>query len=284
MKTLNLSIGLLLLTLIWRPVWGCEPELGQCVDKQDWQLGVALGLGLRTNPLQDGDNIPLVLLPDIAWYGEAFYLDNDELGYQWYDSGKYALETFVNLNKEAAYFKYFHPSNLLFSSFSINSSFIGPATTEQLRVSKDDVATRRWALNGGVRLHIRQAHGEWRVSGVTDVTNVHQGHQFALSYSRIWQAQDWRVVVTPSLTWKSAALTDYYYGLDARDGVMSRFYFNGRGGWQPGLDMTITRPLSDKWLLLVKANWTGLHGGMTDSPLVQDDHINTFFVGAAYRF
>jgi MipA family protein len=284
MKTPIFSLCLLLLTLIWHPATACERGAGQCIDKQDWQVGLALGIGVRTNPLVDGDNIPLLLLPDIAWYGEAFYLDNDEFGYQWYDSGKVALETFVNLNKEAAYFRYFHPSNLLFSNFSLNSSFIGPARVPEPQVSKDDVASRRWAVNGGARLHIRQLLGEWQLTALTDVSSVHHGHQFSLSYSTNWQMQDWRLILTPSLTWKSAALTDYYYGLDERDGVLPSFYFSGRSGWLPGVDLTVTRPLSEKWLMLLKANWTGLHDGMTDSPLVQENGITTFFIGAAYRF
>lgn len=94
----------------------------------------------------------------------------------------------------------------------------------------------------------------------------------------------WRIILTPSLAWKSKALTDYYYGLDERDGVLPWFYFSGRSGWQPGVDLTVTRPLSEKWLMLLKANWTGLHDGMTDSPLVQENSINTLFIGAAYRF
>lgn len=284
MKTLIFSLCLLFLILMWRPATACEQGTGQCVDKQDWQFGIALGVGVRTNPLVDGDNIPLVLLPDIAWYGDAFYLDNDEFGYQWVDSSTVALETFVNLNKEAAYFRYFHPSNLLFSNFSLSASFIGPARVPEPQVSSDDVASRRWAVNGGARLHIRQQQGEWQVTALTDVSGVHHGHQLSLSYSAAWQVQNWRVVLTPSLTWKSTGLTDYYYGLDARDGVLPSFYYSGRSGWQPGVDLTVTRPLSDKWLMLFKANWTGLHHGMTDSPLVQEKSIDTLFIGAAYRF
>ncbi|GGD70272.1 MipA/OmpV family protein [Lacimicrobium alkaliphilum] len=284
MKTLLLSLCLFLSVLTCRSAESCEYGAGQCVDKQDWQFGLALGIGVRTNPLVDGDNIPLLLLPDIAWYGESFYLDNDEFGYQWYDSGEVALETFVNLNKEAAYFRYFHPSNVLFSNFSLSASFIGPARVPPPEVSKDDVATRRWAVNGGARIHIRQQQGEWQLAALTDVSSVHHGHQLSLSYSRMWQAGGWRIVLTPSLTWKSAALTDYYYGLGERDGVLLSYYFSGGSGWQPGLDLTVTKPLSEKWLMLFKASHTELHDGMTGSPLVQEGSINTLFMGAAYRF
>ncbi|MBN7821483.1 MipA/OmpV family protein [Bowmanella yangjiangensis] len=258
----------------------CEQD---CIDTNQWQIGVAIGAGVRTNPLVDGDNIPLVILPDIAWYGEHFYLDNDELGYQLKNDADWALEGFVNINKEAANFAFWHPANL-FSNMSMNSGFIGPSAEVKRSVSKDDVATRHWSVNGGVRMHWRHDNGELKASVATDVSGVHNGQQVELNYSYSTNLGSWRWSITPGLIWKSATLVDYYYGLDDRDGVDTFLYYEGRSGWYPSLALQLARPLAENWLLLASMSWTKLHKGMTDSPLLEERNIRGLFVGVAYQF
>jgi outer membrane protein len=85
-----------------------------CIEKSSWHLGIAFGLGIKTNPLVDGDDIPLVIMPDIAWYAEQAYFDNGELGYQWINQPKVAFETFLQLDRERAFFSFLHPANILF--------------------------------------------------------------------------------------------------------------------------------------------------------------------------
>ncbi|GAA0374546.1 MipA/OmpV family protein [Bowmanella denitrificans] len=279
--TLRVGLWIVLVGLMAGPsAIACE---SQCIEKGQWQLGVAIGAGVRSNPLVDGDNIPLVVLPDIAWYGEAFYLDNDEVGYQVIDNGTFALEGFVNLNKEAANFAFWHPANL-FSNMALGSGFIGPSMEVKRTVSKDDVATRRWSVNGGVRLHLRHESGEFQASMVTDVGKVHHGQQAELSYSLSWQTGHWTWVATPSLVWKSTKLVDYYYGLDDRDEVDTSLYYEARSGWYPSLSIQVIRPIAEHWRLIGSLTWTELHKGMTASPLLDESKIRGIFVGAAYHF
>ncbi|GGO66330.1 MipA/OmpV family protein [Bowmanella pacifica] len=279
---LRVLIGMLLtgLLLVGGQAVACEQD---CIDTHQWQIGVAIGAGVRTNPLVDGDNIPLVVLPDIAWYGERFYLDNDELGYQLAAHSDWAAEVFVNINKEAANFAFWHPANI-FSNLALTNSMIGPSAEVRRAVSKDDVATRHWAVNGGVRLHWRFENAELQVSTVTDVSGVHNGGQAELNYSYSGHIGAWRWSVTPGLIWKSARLVDYYYGLDDRDGVDTSLYYEGRSGWYPSLMLQVTKPLAENWLLLASMNWTKLHKGMTDSPLLAENKIRGLFVGVAYHF
>ncbi|GAB3027609.1 MipA/OmpV family protein [Bowmanella dokdonensis] len=264
------------------PAQACDQSV-DCIEKQSWQLGVALGAGLRSNPLVDGDNIPLFILPDIAWYGDKLYLDNDEFGYQWSQSKHLAVETFVSLNKEAANFTFWHPSNILTGS-SINTGLIGPSQVPERRVSKDEVASRKWALNAGVRMHIRGHNSDWQIALLTDASDVHRGQQFELGYHYRMDVASWSLSIAPALIWKSSDLVDYYYGLDGRDEVERSLYYQGKAGWQPSLSVLAIRPLTENWQLLIKASWTRLHKGMTDSPLVEENSIQGVFIGTAYRF
>jgi outer membrane protein len=281
--------------------YSCEPPQ-DCLLANSWQLSVAVGLGVRSNPLVDGDNIPLVILPDIAWYGEAAYFDNGELGYQWYDKQNQAFTTFMHIDSERAFFSFSHAANIFSSLTAVDSNSLEtdfsslnavdsnspetdvPEQPDIPELSKDKVASRDWAVNAGIRWHYRRQNAEWKVSIEREISGVHQGAKFQLSYRHHWLWQDWQISLTPAVVWKSDKLIDYYYGIDARDNVDSQFFYQGTAGWQPRISLSLQKPLNDRWLWLLRASYQRLHSGMSDSPLVREENIQSVFFGLAYGF
>lgn len=277
----------LLLIVMWTSAFACEPA-DECIEEGNWQIGIALGLGVRTNPLVDGDDIPLVILPDIAWYGESAYFDNGELGYQWIDEDSLAFETFVSIDRERAFFSFWHPDNVLVPSFGFASdvseapSFENSANT--LRISIDDVATRKWAVNGGARVHFHTQNGEFTASWQTDISQVHKGHKFNLVYRHFVEWQNWQFGIAPRLSWKSDNLLNYYYGISARDNVESNQFYIAEAGFQPGISISARKKINQHWQWLIRLDYQKLNSGMSDSPLVERDNVSAIFVGAGYRF
>lgn len=259
-----------------------------CIDTGTWRFGVALGVGARTNPLVDGDVIPLVVLPDIAWYGKSWYWDNDEVGYEWLNREEWSAEFFVMPNRERAFFSFFQPANILLPSNTLAPGSGGsqlPGAPPPEPVSIDDVADREWAFDAGVRVHKRMGSQEWSFSATTDVSGVHQGQQAILAYSIGKVIGGWRWNINPSLVWKSANLTDYYYGIDERDNVPEDRFFSAGAGWQPHLTISGSKPLREtNWVWLTRFNYQYLHQGMRDSPLVDEPHSISVFFGLGYQF
>jgi outer membrane protein len=272
-----------------------------CIEKSSWQFGIALGVGVKTNPLVDGDDIPLVILPDIAWYGEKAYFDNGELGYQWLSQPKFAFETFLNLDSESAFFRFLHPANILAPSegsssiaspsFPETPDFSGPTDSDkedilnnQRSLSIDDIATRKWAINGGLRGHYFSTVGEWQLAFLQDISNVHKGQLVALQYSQKWLWHDFQMRLRLGTDWKSARLIDYYYGVSKRDTTLSEYYFNGQSGWQTYLSINVLKPINENWSWLAKMSYRRLPNSLTDSPLIEQNSISSVFLGVAYRF
>jgi outer membrane protein len=265
----------------------CEQD-DQCLAVNEWQFGIALGLGFTSNPLVGGDNIPLVILPDIAWYGESFYFDNGELGYQWRDDKKSAFVTYLNVDKERAFFTFWHPTNILLPANRFNqvagvdaSDLSGP---EQLAVSIDNVSRRDWAIMGGGRWYYRPNNAEWQLSLEKDLSGTHNGEKLDLSYQYFWQWSTFRFSTQVKMIWKSSALVDYYYGLDEHDKVEQSFFYQARSGWQPAIAMTLQKKMQNNWLWLSRVSLQQLHSGMTNSPLVEERNIYSVFSGFAYQF
>ncbi|WP_339900503.1 MipA/OmpV family protein [Paraglaciecola polaris] len=258
----------------------------QCIETGNWRIGIAVGAGVKSNPLVGGDAIPLIVLPDIAYYGDNIYLDNAEVGYQWQQNDTYALDAFISINSEKAFFTFWHPSNVFLSSQSVLSE-IGPsndAPFNSRQISIDQVSSRRWAVDAGIRLHKRSNHAEWQFTLKTDVSNVHNGQQFDVAYRYRWQLADWHFTIAPTLSWKSSKLIDYYYGIDEQDNVFNAQYYHAQGGWQPSLALSASKAINPRWQWLMRSSVTLLHSGMTDSPLVAKKTIGTVFLGIGYVF
>ena len=276
-------------------VLACSEE-ETCVDKSSWHLGIALGVGVRTNPLIDGDDIPLVILPDIAWYADKAYFDNGELGYQWLNQPKVAFETFLQVDRERAFFSFFHPANILIPTESaISDSPATPNSTidldldldihnNQRNLSIDQIASRKWAVNAGIRGHYFLSSGEWQIMIQQDVSNVHKGQQVRLEYSHSWLLHDFRLGVRVGADWKSAHLIDYYYGVSQRDTDLSEFYFDGKSGWQNYLSLNAQKPININWSWLANIGYRRLPKSLISSPLIEQNNIRNIFLGVAYRF
>ena len=291
---------LLLVILVSGSSYACD-EKEDCIAQSSWQLGIAIGLGVKTNPLVDGDNIPLVILPDIAWYAEKAYFDNGELGYQWLNQTKYSVETFINIDRESAYFSFFHPANILLpidnsiatvspgtpgSSDAIDSpdSNENSVIDNQRSLSIDDIASRKWAINAGIRGHYFVSNGEWQLTLLQDISNVHQGQSMGLQYSHRWQWRDVRIGMRIGTEWKSADLIDYYYGVSQRDTEHSDFYFKGNAGLQTYMAISVQKPINKNWSWLANIGYRRLPDSLVDSPLIERNNIRNAFLGVAYRF
>ena len=58
----------------------CNGPSSDCVAVGHWNFSVALGAGIRTNPVAHGANIPLVVIPQFSYYGKRVFIENLDLG------------------------------------------------------------------------------------------------------------------------------------------------------------------------------------------------------------
>lgn len=273
-----------------------------CIEKSSWHLGVALGIGVKTNPLVGGNNIPLVILPDVAWYAEKAYFDNGELGYQWLDQAKFSVESYLQLDRESALFGVLHPANILSPTGSASDSFSPPPTLidnehdsaesvlptdseiKAPSLSIDEVASRKWAINGGIRAHYYLSDGEWQLSLKQDISNVHKGQQVGLQYMHRWLWNTFRFTLRTGTDWKSARVIDYYYGVSQRDTDRKELFYNGKSGWQTYMALNVQKPINENWSWLANIGYRRFPKSFTDSPLIAQNNIRNIFLGVAYRF
>jgi MipA family protein len=257
-------------------------DVAHCVTEQQLYLSVALGYGQRSNPLHGGDDLPLVLLPDIYYYTEKWFFDNGKLGTSWTLTEDCHLSLVGQLNQEKSYFqKWFSGSAFQFNQSIINASFKGELSGPA-QASVREVSKRPTAFDLGLQLD--WFHADWQLQSILwqDISNTYQGQHASLSASRGWQTALGRWQLQARLHWKSAKLIDTYYGIDD-DQVFYLPRYKGKPSWQPELRLSWQQPLTEHIALLAFVRYLYLDNAMTDSPLVHSDNVTTWFFGVSYR-
>jgi len=278
-------LSLMLFVFCQTSVLACDNKL-ICIEEDNWSIGVAFGIGARTNPLVDGNDIPLVVLPDIAWYSDHAYFDNGEFGYQWQFTDSVTTETFIRTNTERAYFSFWHPSNLIpIQASSSGSDTPGSGGSSEFRyISVDDIASRQWSVDGGIRVNWFDDNQRWSFSVVHDALSVHNGYSVGTAYRRDFFFNDWTVSTSLSVNYKSKNLIDYYYGISLRDTQDNTLWYEAKQTVQVTAGLFVSKQINEKWQWLGRLQATTLGSGMSDSPLVNKDHVTNVFLGIGYRF
>jgi len=261
------------------------PKEAQCVAENALSLSLALGYGTHSNPLYGGNELPLVLLPDIYYYAKNWFFDNGKLGTGWALNDQWQLSVVGQLNPEKGYFQKWFAGNAFQTSQSLNTSsfaFISAKRSGPVQASVQEVSHRPTAFDAGLQLDWFGEHWQVRSLLWQDISNTYQGQHASIGATRSWQNSIGHWQLSTKLMWKSAKLIDTYYGIDNND----PFYlprYNAGPSWQPELRLSWQKPISERVALLAFIRYLHLDDAMTDSPLVRSNKVTTWFLGVSYR-
>ena len=152
----------------------CALQAGLCAaDEQEqtnedpgesrWRLGAALGYGMRTNPLVQSDDIPIVVDLDIAWFGDHWFFDNGDLGVTFADNDRLTASLVARVNSDQVFFG---KTDTRFVAFD----FTGMPLAESVDFKVPD---RDYAVELGMELLTDGAWGRLQASAFHDVSNTH---------------------------------------------------------------------------------------------------------------
>ncbi|MFC4653457.1 MipA/OmpV family protein [Rheinheimera marina] len=264
----------------------CTETSSGCVEPGQFNLALALGAGQRTNPLHNGENVPLLLMPDVSYYGEYWFWDNTTAGYSLLQQPDFVLSLVVKLNQEKGYFQRWFAGNLM--TYSTSSTMLPPevdtgATKQMSMVSVSEVNKRPTAWDAGVQMQWFGDDWQLGLNLMQDASGTYHGQNATASASTFYPLLGGHLQLGANLHWKSRKLIDTYYGLDESE----LFYlarYQGKDSWQPELRLGWQKALTPKWSLLSFYRMLLLDDAMTDSPLVKNSRVQTWFVGVSYQF
>lgn len=253
---------------------GSNAPIVAAATESRWQLGVALGYGMRSNPLIQADDIPLVVDIDIAWFGDHFFFDNGDFGLTFADNDAITASIVARANSDRVFFG---RTNTRF----VDVSAVGEplATTTELTIPDRD-----YAIEMGVELLAGGLWGDLQLTAHHDVSGTHEGYEIEFDYSRGFRSQRWYFEPSIGLRYKSAELNNYYWGVASPESNDALPTYIAEAGTNVHGRLLFSYQLSQNWAFSVAGEFERLNDGAASSPIVRKQTIFGYFAGFGYRF
>jgi outer membrane protein len=264
----------------------CDASSDDCVTVGTWSLSVALGAGVRTNPVVEGRDIPLVVVPQFSYYGKRFFIDNLDPGVTLFDGESNTLSLVASPGYDRVFFYRSDLQNIFaFSPTSFSGGYTSyfarlPAALQQQTPSalrELPRPDRKITYLAGPEWTFKQGHLSGQLDYLHEITGHTHGDEIrgALGFP-LASVLGGSVNASAGFTWKSAATVNYYYGYP---GVYEP-------GWalNPFVKLGYSRDLSRKWRFDAFVHLERLGNAIHDSPIVDRHYVTTAFIGATYVF
>jgi outer membrane protein len=228
------------------------------VLEEPGSAGLGFVMRAESSPYRDGgtreDFLPLYM-----YEGERFFLRTNEAGVRVWRDDTMGVEAFVERRLEGF-----------------------PEDEEP--VSLDGMEVRNTGVDLGARFYRRQGASRWDLSVRQDIAGLSHGTEVRAGYSYTVQAERWRLQPVALLSWRSADLNDYYYGVGALEQREDRPAYDAGDGWNATLALYGQYRIFSHWSLVGGAYVTRLSSQIRNSPVVDDDLQWGVMAGAAYDF
>lgn len=249
-----------------------EPQ--EPATESRWRLGAALGFGMRTNPLVQSDDIPIVVDIDVAWFGDHWFFDNGDIGLTFADNDTATASFVVRLNSDRVFFS---KTDTKFVSFDQS----GAPLAEAVEFSVPD---RDYAAEFGLEL---LTDGDWglvQAGAFHDVSGTHDGYEIYLNYSYGWRNQRWYLEPSIGAKFKSASLNDYYWGVREEEATLALPSYDAGSGMNTHARLMLSYQLSKEWSFSLVTEYERLNSDAADSPLADEGGVFAYFAGFGFRF
>lgn len=267
----------------------CESEPDACVEVGSWQVSVALGYGVRTNPLINNDDIPLIVLPQVSYNGERFFLQNLDMGVILHEDDNQQFNLLITPSYDQVFFHRWDVNNFVLSE-NLSS---GPGPGPTFGPSKDsfhrliDTEQLRERRMGGLAgfEYARQFGGlDLQVHALQEFTGYHHGQELRVALARHFLQGKHHWVLSGGAIWQSGEVLNYYYGIEEGEGGTQDYRYDPGSGVSGVVRMDWNYRLSERWSLTLTTAYRHLASGIRQSPIVNDDKVITAFVGGVYHF
>jgi MipA family protein len=262
----------------------------------NWHFSLGVGAGVRTNPVEYASDIPIVLLPQVEYSGERFFIQNLDLGFVISENKTHQLNLLLTPSYDQMFFDRWNSGNFFVEqgqSFggSVASESDGQAIEPPGKASTKGFAdNHEWSLHkrritalGGIEYNFSSGEMDWQLQWVQDLLDVHQGNEVRAIVSKEWRFIRSSVKASVGLLWQDQNELNYYYGLNADETAVESVY-------RPDSDIsTLVRldwnyRLNENWDVRLFSSYRHLGDEITQSPLINDDKIVTVFFGGVYHF
>lgn len=250
-----------------------------------WQLSLGLGAGVRTNPVMDNDDIPLVVIPQVSYQGERFFIQNLDFGYTLFQNETQQFNLLVTPSYDQVFFNKWDLNNFIErSGLALGSTKDNPTVELTNRViDKQLLHKRHMAGLVGVEYSHSFYDLDVQLQLVTEATGYYNGSEARIAISKAINLGKHDVKLTLGTNWQDAKTLNYYYGLPSSE-ALNHTPYNVAAGFTSLLRFDWSYQLDEHWSLRFFTSYRHLSTSISDSPLVTTNNVITAFAGGVYHF
>ncbi|MGS0676203.1 MipA/OmpV family protein [Shewanella sp. 125m-4] len=262
--------------------------------EEGWYLGAAVGLGVITNPVYQGKNIPLVIVPRIEYFDGDFSLVNTELVWTPVDSNFGTISLMSRFNRDGVYFITDPSISSIVSVLSgqppmglppSGGSSVPVSDNIKIRGDIDKISSRNLSYMAGLEYTNTWHDLRWSLSWFQDVTANHNGHESFFRIERPFSFKHHLIVLSSELQYQNKELTQYYYGTSEQDLFDAGFgYYQAESSTNVSINIKYQYSWSTYWTFISDFNYQQLGDGIADSSLVDDDQVFSMYFGIAWSY
>ena len=263
--------------------------------ERSWGLGAAFGYGERTNPLIQSEDIPVIVDLDIAWFGKRWFFDNGDVGFTLFDRPSSTTSLVARVNDDRVFFGKTNTRLVNFAYAGNGFTTALPPLTPSGGAGGPDVPVppqpvqvnppdRDYAIEAGFESLVDGDWGVATLSAFHDVSGTHGGYELSAHYS--WRWTTGRLAVTPTvgLSFKSARMNDYYWGVHASEASDALPEYHAGAGFNLDGGVVASYYFTRNLRFALSVNYERLADEISSSPLAEDDYVMAYFSGLAWAF
>jgi MipA family protein len=249
----------------------CDAPSSECAVVGQWEISASFGAGQRSNPIAGKSDIPLVVIPRISYYGKRFFLENLELGYTLHEGLANSFSLIATPGYDRAFFIRSDLQNIFVpGGFATPTSTPIPSEGQTFPTSPRHTTYLlgpEWTFEYGLLAG--------QLNALREVTGEHEGYEVRAALAAPLLRSRNSLVASAGLTWKSAEVVRYYYGVQD--------VYQPGSALNPFMKLRYSQPLSNRWMINAFAHYEHLSGSIANSPVVFEDHVTTVFAGVVFR-
>lgn len=250
-----------------------------------WQISLGLGAGIRTNPVMDNKDIPLVVIPQVSYQGERFFIQNLDVGYTLFQNETQQFNLLVTPSYDQVFFNKWDINNFVERSGLAMSSSKDTPTVELTNrvIDKRLLHKRRMAGLAGVEYSHSLYGLDVQMQLLSEATGYYNGTEARIAVSKSINLGKHDVKLTLGTNWQDTKTLNYYYGLPLQE-ALSHEPYDAEAGFTSLLRFDWSYQLDEHWSLRFFTSYRHLSPAISGSPLATTNKVTTAFVGGVYHF
>jgi outer membrane protein len=262
-------------------------------QESPWRVGLSAGVGRRSNPLINADDIPIYLVVQLSYFGDRFFFDNGDFGWALTEGDHWQANLIAGIGGERSFYSFLNdgPVSISPGVLGLDAGLdpspepaVGESDGPEEVAPKVEAPERDLTVEGGIELLFSQGSSEFQLQLLTDISGQHHGQEAWGSWAVVHQSENWRIIPSIGLNWKSSAAANYYYGVESDEAQLGLPAYSVGSATNVFARLSMTYSLSEHWQIVSLLQYEKLASKISNSPSVEDDHVTTAYIGLYYEF